>query len=338
MPTVCIFYIYRQRICRHISLILQPEGVHCVAERMRKDLDDVLKITSVEQYNGIYGFETRHPLVAVVDFSTASNYPSHIALNYGLYAIYLNADRGVALRYGMTDYRCSDGMVTGFSLGQVLRVDVARHWSSHSLGVVFHPDLICGTGLAAAMRQYSFMSYRCADGLPLDDGERDIFRSCAGNILYEIGRHGDGHSNRLIVRNIELLMDYCMRFYDRTPQHRRGGVADVLAKFEDDIDEYFCGGLAAGRGLPTLEWFAGRACLSPNYFSNLVKAVSGLTVREHVQDKIISQAKQELCGSQHSVAEVAFRLGFKYPHHFIRMFHAHEGMTPLQFRRAAQLG
>ena len=142
----------------------------------------------------------------------------------------------------------------------------------------------------------------------------------------------DKHSRRLIVRNIELLLDYCLRFYERQFITRSKVNKGILSRFEDLLDDYFQSNLPQTKGLPTVKYFADRVNLSPNYFGDLVKKETGRTAQEYIQGKLIEVAKQEILGSDRSVSEIAYRLGFQYPQHFTRIFKKSVGCTPTGYR------
>lgn len=221
--------------------------------------------------------------------------------------------------------------ITGAS-GQVVEIrrdtNVRPQWQ----GLVFHPDLIRGTSLGQDIKQYSFFSYASNEALHLSDEEKSIYRDCLEKIKMELARPVDKHSRRLIVRNIELLLDYCMRFYERQFVTRSKVNKDILVRFEEQLDAYFQGGHPQSEGLPTVKYFADRMNLSPNYFGDLVKKETGRTAQEYIQGKLIEVAKQEILGSSRSVSEIAYRLGFQYPQHFTRIFKKSVGCTPTGYR------
>ena len=179
-------------------------------------MEEIIKLDTVGLYNKLYGVETLHPLVSVVDASEIKqDLPANVTLNYGLYALYLKQTKCGDLRYGRQLYDYQEGTVTSFAPGQVVEIrrdtNVRPQWQ----GLVFHPDLIRGTSLGQDIKQYSFFSYASNEALHLSDEEKSIYRDCLEKIKMELARPVDKHSRRLIVRNIELLLDYCMRFYER---------------------------------------------------------------------------------------------------------------------------
>ena len=293
---------------------------------------DIINLKSIDQYNRLYGLETLHPLVAVVDLKNATTYPTHFTLNYGVYALFLKQTRCGDLCYGRQPYDYQEGTVTSFAPGQVVEVKMEEGTRPLAQGLLFHPDLIRGTSLGREIKRYSFFSYASNEALHLSDEEKQIYLDCLSNIQAELQHPIDKHSRRLIVRNIELLLDYCMRFYERQFITRATANKDVLTKFEEELDWYFQSQLPQEQGLPTVKYFADRACLSPNYFGDLVKKETGRTAQEYIQDKLINIAKEEILSQTRNVSEIAYRLGFQYPQHFTRIFKKRVGCTPGEYR------
>ena len=296
---------------------------------------DIINLKSIDQYNRLYGLETLHPLVTVVDLKNATTYPTHFTLNYGVYALFLKQTRCGDLRYGRQPYDYQEGTVTSFAPGQVVEVKMEEGTRPLAQGLLFHPDLIRGTSLGREIKRYSFFSYASNEALHLSDEEKQIYLDCLSNIQAELQHPIDKHSRRLIVRNIELLLDYCMRFYERQFITRATANKDVLTKFEEELDWYFQSQLPQEQGLPTVKYFADRACLSPNYFGDLVKKETGRTAQEYIQDKLINIAKEEILSQTRNVSEIAYRLGFQYPQHFTRIFKKRVGCTPGEYRNGS---
>lgn len=296
-------------------------------------MENFIKIESVEQYNNMYGLETLHPLVSVADLSKSVQGPGHITLNYGLYAIYLKQTRCGDLRYGRRTYDYQEGTVTSFAPGQVVEVVPDANVHPSALGLVFHPDMIRGTSLGKNIHRYTFFSYSSNEALHLSEEEKGIFRDCLNKIDAEIRRPADRHSRNIICMNIQLLLDYCMRFYERQFETRLKADKDVLTKFEDLLNSYFMDEKPKKLGLPTVKYFAEEVNLSPNYFGDLVKKETGRTPQEYIQNKLVSVAKEWMLDSGKSVSEIAYALGFQYPQHFTRIFKKATGYTPTVFRQ-----
>ncbi len=298
-------------------------------------MEQTLIIDSIESYNNYFGFETQHPLVAVVDLRKAKpeSFPMEAAYDYRVYALFLKQTYCGDITYGRQPYDYQEGTVTSFAPGQVVHVKHMPHFEPNARGLLFHPDLIRGTSLGKGIGQYSFFDYSSREALHLSDDEKKIFTDCLNKIEMELGRPIDQHSKPLICRNIELLLDYCMRFYDRQFITRREANHDVLTRFENELNIYFRGNRAEREGLPSVKYFAERCFLSPNYFGDLVKKETGRSPQEFIQGKIIDLAKDFLAGTDKSVTEIAYCLGFQYPQHFNRYFKRGVGMTPMEYRR-----
>ena len=296
-------------------------------------MNDVIKLDKIEQYNELFGLETFHPLVAVVDLKDATRFPTHFTMNYGLYALFLKDVKCGDIRYGKQTYDYQEGTVTSFAPGQITEVELFPDVKPQARGLLFHPDFIKGTTLGKEIKQYGFFSYSSSEALHLSEEEKEIFVDCLAKIQTELMRPIDGHTRRLVVRNIELLFDYCMRFYDRQFITRAKANRDILTRFEALLDEYFQDRKAQENGLPTVRYFADKVCLSPNYFGDLIKKETGKTAQEYIQNRLIDQAKEMILGTGMTVSQIAYELGFQYSQHFNRVFKKNMGCTPNEYRR-----
>ena len=254
-------------------------------------------------------------------------------MNYGIYALFLKQTRCGDIRYGRQIYDYQEGTVTSFAPGQVVEVNMEPGFKPKARGLLFHPDLIRGTSLGQGIKNYSFFDYSSAEALHLSDEEKVLFSNCLDQIATEIERPIDKFSRRLIARNIELLLDYCMRFYARQFETRSVVNHGVLAQFETLLDEYFASGRTQSEGLPSVKFFADKVCLSPNYFGDLIKKETGKTAQEYIQDKIIALAKELLLGSEKTISEISYELGYQYSQHFNRIFKKNVGQTPNEYRK-----
>lgn len=293
----------------------------------------IINLENIETYNRLFGLETVNPLVAVPDLSMSTKqFPSHFKCLYGFYAVFLKDTRCGSILYGRQEYDYQEGTIVCFAPGQVTEVQSEDGIQPRARGLLFHPDLIRGTNLGRNIHNYSFFSYDTHEALHLSDQERQTVTDCLDKIGAEIARPADRHSKKLITTNIEVLLDYCMRFYDRQFDTREKADADILTRFERLLDEYFDSGTSQQEGLPTVRWFAQKAFLSPNYFGDMIKKHTGLTASEHIQKKIIEKAKEALLSSQQTMSEIAYDLGFQYPQHLSRMFKRIVGCTPNEYR------
>lgn len=293
-----------------------------------------IKLDSVQAFNERYGFETLHPLVSVARHDKRTEMEEYV-VHYGLYALFLKENKGCQLSYGRTQYDFDEMTVTSFAPGQSIHVKPnpgvqTPKWTA----LVFHPDLLARTTLGKNIGRYEFFGYSSNEALHLSVGEIEIFQSVLSMIGEELHRAIDKHSRELIVSNIELLLNYCLRFYDRQFITREEINHSVVKKFEEMLKEYLAT-RALHEGLPTVSYFADRCCLSNGYFGNLVRMETGKTAKDFIATHVLAAAKQLLNDSSLSVHQVGQRLGFEYPQHFVRFFKAHTGKTPTQYRSAS---
>ncbi|GAB3015969.1 helix-turn-helix domain-containing protein [Spirosoma pulveris] len=295
-------------------------------------MDLLRRFENVNDYNVFNNTETRHPLVSVIDMSKA--HPRQIStMYYGLYAILLKDVKCGDLRYGRHTYDYQEGTLVFIGPGQVISVENAGEiYQPKGYAVVFHPDLIHGTALGRHIQDYSFFGYQSNEALHLSERERKIVLDCFSKIDYELEHAVDKHSKRLIVSNIELLLNYCVRFYDRQFITRDTVHQGVLERFEVLLNAYYLTDKPLTIGLPSVAWCAGELNLSANYFGDLVKKESGKTAQEYIQLKVMDVAKARLFDPGKSVSQIAYELGFKYPQHFNRLFKQRVGQSPNEYR------
>lgn len=297
-------------------------------------MDEIIKLDSVDRYNNLYGLETLHPLVSVVDLTKATRKVNHVQMNYGVYALFLKQSKSCSIKYGRQSYDYQEGTIVSFAPNQVVSVEMTTdEISSQVYGIVFHPDLIRGTSLAKNIKNYTFFSYAANEALHLSEQEREIVMDCLKKISIELEHAIDKHSKALIAMNIELLLNYCMRFYERQFITRSKTNKDSLTQFEQLLNEYFLSPLPTQEGLPTVKYFADKICLSSNYFGDMIKKETGKTPQEHIQGKVLELAKENMIETDQTVSQIAYALGFQYPQHLCRLFKKHVGCTPNEYRQ-----
>lgn len=292
----------------------------------------LLNIETVTEYNDMLGVETLNPLVSVIDLSKAKPM-RHIRHTFSFYVVFLKDEKNCDLIYGRQRYDYQKGSVVCLAPGQVIGIeDTGEEFQPQGYALCFHPDLIRGTSLGRSMKDYTFFSYEVNEALHLSDRERRTFIDCLMKIREELEHSIDRLSRRLISNNIELLLNYCLRFYERQFVTRQDANRDILTRFEALLDRYFTGDNALRHGLPTVKYCASELCLSPNYFGDLIKKETGKTALDYIQHKIISLAKEQLLIPSNTVSSVSYSLGFQYPQHFTRVFKKATGMTPNEYR------
>ena len=292
----------------------------------------LLNIETVTEYDDMLGVETLHPQVSVIDLSKARPM-RHMRHTFSFYVVFLKDEKNCDLIYGRQRYDYQKGSVVCLAPGQVIGIeDTGEEFQPQGYALCFHPDLIRGTNLGRNIKEYTFFSYEVNEALHLSERERATFIDCLAKIQEELQHSIDRLSKRLIANNIELLLNYCLRFYERQFITRQDVNRDILIRFEALLDNYFTGDNALQKGLPTVKYCAGELCLSPNYFGDLIKKETGKTALECIQNKIISLAKEQLLLPASSISQIAYGLGFQYPQHFTRVFKKATGITPNEYR------
>jgi AraC family transcriptional regulator, transcriptional activator of pobA len=295
-------------------------------------MENAVTFDSVNQYNTFNNHETLHPLVSVLDLSKASP-RRRSRMNIGLYMVILKEVKCGDLKYGRHYYDYQEGTLVFLSPGQVINIENdGEYYQPQGKALVFHPDLIHGTSLGRHIDEYSFFSYNVNEALHLSEREQQIILDCFAKIEYELQHAIDKHSKKLIVSNIELFLQYCVRFYDRQFITRDNVHQGVLERLENLLNNYFKSDKPQVNGLPSVAWCASELNLSPNYFGDLVKKETGKSAQEYIQNKLIDVAKERIFDHSKSVSQVAYELGFKYPQHFTRLFKQHVGHTPNEYR------
>ena len=290
-------------------------------------------INTIQDFNDYQGVETLHPLVSVVHVENTEHI-KECMMHYGLYAIYLKENKGCKLSYGRTPYDFDEMTVTSFAPGQVVKVEPNPDVPfAKFTALVFHPDILNRTALGRHINRYEFFGYASTEALHLSAQEVKVFRGVLTMIEQELHRAIDKHTRELIVSNIELLLNYCLRFYDRQFITREEINHSVVKKFIELLDDYIST-KALRDGLPTVAYFADKCCLSNGYFGNLVRVETGRTAKDIISDHLLAHAKQLLNDEALTVTMISNRLGFEYPQHFVRFFKSHTGKTPSAYRNA----
>lgn len=296
-------------------------------------MEEIYKIETIEQYNNMCGFKTMHPLVAYVEFNESNSKFIPGRHTMGFYSLFLKETKGCVINYGKTKYDFDGQTIVSIAPDQVVGYESVAGVPKKAKGILFHPDFLHGTSLERKMKDYTFFSYASNEALHLSEDERKIIADCMAIVRKELQNPIDRHTKGLITTNIELILDYCLRFYERQFVTRQDLNLGAIAKFEKLVDEYIASGKTETEGLPTVKYFADKVFLSPNYFGDMVKAETGKTAQEYIAVRLFSYAKRLLASPEPSVKEVAASLGFLYPQHFVRFFKKHSGMTPSEYRR-----
>jgi len=293
------------------------------------------KLESVAQFNSQRGQETLHPLISVLDQSKSKPVQAN-RYSTDIYIIFLKDVKCEEFHYGRNKYDYQEESLLFIAPGQVFGFDLnadtfiqPRGWA-----LTFHPDFIKGTSLGKKITEYGFFSYGVTEALHISKRERQIVLECFKKIKEELHREIDKHTVNVIVSNIELLLNYCLRFYDRQFITRAHINKDVLTRFEALLNTYYQSELPKTEGLPTVSYCANELNLSANYFGDLVKKETGKTALDYIQEKVVDIAKERIFDRSKSISEIAFEMGYKYPQHFTRLFKQRVGMSPQEYRIA----
>lgn len=296
-------------------------------------------IHSITQAHQALGLpKPKHPLVTVVqdrEINAAVDFRGVKVLSE-LYQVVFKQGGCGPLQYGRNSYDYEEGTLIFTAPGQVVgygeegaeaALEASEGWT-----LAFHPDLIRKSELGKQFSRYSFFDYEVHEALHLSNEEKQIIEDLLGKIIKEYSLNLDRHSQHLINANIQLLLDYCLRFYDRQFYTRSDLNSDVVSKFERLLHVYYQADRAAELGIPSVSYMASQLNLSPNYLSDLLKKETGKTAQEHIHLYLIEQAKNSLLNSTDSISQIGYSLGFEYPQHFSNLFKAKTGMSPRAYR------
>lgn len=295
----------------------------------------VLQLHSIPDINHFIENKTKHPLVAVIDFSKVEDkIEEGTRILCDFYIIMFKNYSCNTFRYGRKTYDFQDGSLMCLAPKQMLTMDTETEQRNDKLGwgLFFHPDLIRGTGLGKTIKDYTFFSYETNEALHLSNKEKQTLYEIVQKIDAELSENIDRYSQTLIVSNIELLLNYCTRYYDRQFITRKAENSDVLTKVERVLAHYFQSANLVEKGLPTVKFLADKVHLSAHYLSDLLKKETGMNAQERIHYHLIEEAKNLLLNSSQSVSELAYALGFEYPQYFSRLFKLKTGMTPIEYR------
>jgi len=298
-------------------------------------MDKIISLDCPDRYCELYGLESYNPLVSVVELDKATT-PVDGVTNFGFYAMFLKHQKCGEMQYGMTTYDYDEGTIVSIGPGQVVRCHAPEGQRPRCTALLFDRQLVQGTPLGRKMSRYTFFNYTSNEALHMSEQERLTVMDCMEKIRQESENDTDHHSRDIIVMTIELLLEYCMRFYDRQFTTRAVTNRGILENFEQHLSEYMASKELHTTGLPTVKYFADKACLSPNYFGDLIKKLTGQTAQDIILDRIVEMGKEMLLGTEKPVNEIAYDLGFQYSQHFSRFFKKKTGCTPLEFRGAAK--
>lgn len=274
----------------------------------------------------------KHPLISVIDLTTVTPDRSNREVLYrtGFYNIMCKSFEG-SMKYGRAYYDFEEGSLMFTAPNQVVAAS-ADTKLKEGWGLFFHPDLLSGTALGKKIQDYSFFQYDVHEALHISQEEKNILQDCLEKIKREYSQNIDKHTKGLLLDNLQMILSYCHRFYDRQFYTREKVSHDVVQKFEALLVAYFSKENLLENGLPHVKYFASTLNLSPNYLSDLLNKFTGKTTQEHIHLQLINKAKVMLWGTDKSISEIAYDLGFEHPSHFTKLFKTKTGYSPKKYR------
>ncbi|WCE31786.1 helix-turn-helix domain-containing protein [Vibrio sp. SCSIO 43137] len=297
-------------------------------------MNNIFHIKSISEVHKFLGLgKPKHPLVMVIPNNCIDLDAAPTSYITDLYTITLKNGMSGSMQYGRSSYDFEEGTMLFIAPGQVIApVDAVESKDISGWTLLFHPDLIRRTSLGQKINQYSFFSYQVNEALHLSETEKQTVTELIQKVIRETEQNIDQHTGRLISGSIELLLDYCTRFYDRQFYTRSDLSSDTISEFEQLLRQYFQNEQQLEHGLPTVAHCGKQLGLSPKYLSDLLKKETGKTAKEHIQLFIVELAKNRLLSSSQTVSKIAYDLGFEYPPHFSKLFKKLTAYSPTQFR------
>ena len=299
-------------------------------------MTEFLKINTLSEMFRILGLPSpKHPLIAFIDYSKVllSDAAPEAKVVCDFYQVSLKGENGGSIKYGRESYDYQEGSLVYLAPGQVVDYgpgqpkSVTSGWS-----LFFHADLIRTFTLGKTIKDYGFFDYQSNEALHVSEKEKEIVESILRKIELELDSNLDDFSEEVLVSNIELLLNYSKRFYNRQFITRKRFTKDTIARFSSLLDEYFDNEMQKEHGIPTVKYFADKLSFSPNYISDLIRKGTDKSILEHIHYHVIELAKNRLLSTDNSVSEIAYELGFEYSQYFSRLFKNKVGLTPLEFR------
>lgn len=299
---------------------------------MNNDIHHIKSISQLHEMQGL--LKPTHPLISIIDVSKWEITEDWIGLKSttDLYSIALK-DKSCGLQYGRNNYDFDEGVLIFTAPNQVQSVNKAQKLNEiKGWMLFFHPDLIRNTPLGKTIDNYKFFSYDVHEALHLSEMEQKTITDCVNMIKNEISERIDNHSQTVIASSLELLLNLSNRYYERQFNTRSAQNSDVASQFQSLMKEYYNSGKFVTEGIPSIDYFAEKIHLSANYLSDLLKKETGYSTKDQINNFIIEKAKNLLLSETESISEIAYSLGYNYPHYFSRLFKSKTGQTPLEYR------
>ncbi|WP_426278630.1 helix-turn-helix domain-containing protein [Chryseobacterium sp. S-02] len=295
----------------------------------------IIKINSISELHKLMGLsKPKHPLVSLINYNDVKydDIDSSVKAILNFYTISIKHNADCKFNYGQNYYDFDEGVLAFMEPGQIASGTQNGNTSADGWLLVFHPDLIRNYPIGKNIKNYGFFSYAINEALHLSESEELMLGEIFKNIEKECNHSIDQFSQDVMVSQIELLLNYSNRFYNRQFITRKTASSDLLTKLETLLDEYFESDKILESGLPTVHFFAEKLNLSPNYLSDMLRTATGQSTQQHIHNKIIEKAKEALTATNLSVSEIAYYLGFEHPQSFNKLFKSKMNISPLEYR------
>ncbi len=294
-------------------------------------MSDILRLDNVNDYAGDIGAPVYHPHVSVIHYDEMGQI-RHTLNRFGVYAIFMQDNFPDGIVYGAGTYDVSCGSLTAVSPGQILgKEDDGTKAQYRGWVLMFDADFIRGTELGRNLSKYHFFSYNTNEALILAAKERETLGSIMKNIRSELsGGREQEYTDKIVLDYIQLVLDYCSRFYSRQFRNQVYVSSDIMSRFGEVLGRYYEDGKQYVFGIPSVKYCAGELNMSPGYFGDVVRNVSGESPILYIKDFIVERAKDLLSGGM-TVTQVSDELGYEYPQHFTRVFKKQTGMLPSKY-------
>lgn len=296
-----------------------------------------LRIKTISEFHQFRNLpKPQHPLISVYSFEDMKRLredePKSIILDF--YSIALKRCVNAKMRYGQQEYDFDEGVLFFISPGQVFSIISNAEIQHEGCSLLIHPDFLWNTPLAQKIKQYEYFSYSVNEALHLSDKEEAMIVGIIKKIEDEYHSNIDKFSQDVIIAQIELLLTYAERFYQRQFITRKISNHKILARLENTLEDYFNSDSISKNGIPTVQYIAETLNVSPNYLSGVLKTITGQSTQQHIHDKLIGKAKEKLSTTNLSISEIAFELGFEHSQSFSKLFKTKTLVSPLKFRES----
>ncbi|VXA92606.1 AraC family transcriptional regulator [Flavobacterium sp. 9AF] len=296
---------------------------------------NVHRVKSIAEFHKMKGLPApQHPLISLFDYSKVEcskevNYKNFV---FDFYHISCKRSVGTKYKYGQGNYEFDDGVMFFIAPNQVFGIEPIAEIASPKSGwmLMIHPDFLWNTSLANTIKKYEFFNYAVNEALFLTEKEEAVLQNIVANIEQEYNNNLDQFSQNIIISQIETMLNYSNRFYQRQFLTTNVKNHEILTQVEHLIELYLTD--ANNWGLPTVQNIADSLHISPTYLSSLLKSLTGLTTQQHIHEKLIEKAKERLSTTSLSISEIAYELGFEHSQSFNKLFKAKTQLTPMMFR------